>query len=192
MTPTPASAVIFDLDGTLIDSAPSLHRACAEMLARRDLPQPDLATVKTFIGEGVPKLVQRCLRWAGVEGEPTALEDFNAIYDADPVTGTTCLPHAQETLRALAARGHALGLCTNKPQSPTRTILDAFDLGPFGVVVGGDTLPVRKPDPAPLLHAIAHLGADPKTTIYVGDSRTDWKTAAAADVRYVHLPGGYE
>ncbi|MEM7641296.1 MAG: phosphoglycolate phosphatase [Pseudomonadota bacterium] len=185
-------AVVFDLDGTLVDSAASLHRACGRMLAARGLPQPDVAKVKTFVGEGVPTLVRRCLRWAGAQDDPTAFDDFCAIYNADPVSGTTLLPDARETLQALTTSGHPLGLCTNKPEVPTRTLLDALDLGPFGAIAGGDTLPVHKPDPAPLLHVIRALGATPDTAIYVGDSRTDWRTAAASGVRYVHLTGGYE
>jgi phosphoglycolate phosphatase len=185
-------AIVLDLDGTLIDSAASLHRAAAETMRAMGLPEPDLATVTTFIGEGVAVLMSRCLRWAGAPPDPTALGRFRRIYDADPVTGTTVLPRARETLAMLRGRGHPLGLCTNKPEAPTRTLLTALHLGPFGAIAGGDTLPRRKPDPAPLLHVVAALGATADTTFYVGDSRTDWQTAAAAGIRYVHLRGGYE
>ncbi|MEM7487529.1 MAG: phosphoglycolate phosphatase [Pseudomonadota bacterium] len=185
-------AVVFDLDGTLIDSVASLHRACLAMMAARDLPPPDQDTVRGFVGEGAAVLVARCLRWAGASEDPAALADFLAIYDADPVTGTTALPGAHATLRTLTEAGVALGLCTNKPAAPTRTILSALGLGPFAAVAGGDTLPVRKPDPAPLRHVIERLGAQPGTAVYVGDSRVDWRTAAAAGVPYIHLRGGYE
>lgn len=162
------------------------------MLAARDLPQPDLATVKTFVGQGVPTLVRRCLHWAGGPDDPAAFDAFCAIYDADPISGTTVLPGARETLAALAGARHPLGLCTNKPEAPTRTLLRALSLGPFDAIAGGDTLQVHKPDPAPLLHVMHDLGATAETTIYVGDSRTDWRTAAAAGIRYAHLSGGYE
>lgn len=190
----PIEAVVFDLDGTLIDSAPGLHLAACEMLAEMDLPQPDLPTVVGFIGSGAPKLVERCLRWAGdVPGDhPEALTLFLRHYARDPMRGTTAYPGARALLAALAARGLKLGLCTNKPEAPTRAILAAMDLGPFAAVLGGDTLPVRKPDPAPLLRVIADLGARPEATVYVGDSIVDWRTAQAARVAYIHVEGGYQ
>lgn len=186
--------MVFDLDGTLIDSAPGMRAAACAMLADLDLPQPDLATVIGFVGNGAPKLVERCLLWAGAvpEAHPGALEDFLDHYTRDPLSGTTVYDGARDLLAALAARGTRLGLCTNKPEVPTRAILDAFDLGPFASVVGGDTLPKRKPDPAPLLRVISDLGVTAVATLYVGDSITDWLTARAAGVRYVHVDGGYQ
>lgn len=187
-------AVIFDLDGTLIDSAPGLRLAAAEMMAERGLPAPDLATIISFIGRGVPTLVARCLDWAGADpdGQAPALSRFKAIYDADPMRGTTAYPSARETLIALHDRGLRLGLCTNKSETPARAILAALDLGPFDTVVGGDTLAVRKPDPEPLLHAARLLGVPPDAILYVGDSETDWLTAQAAQVAYAHVEGGYQ
>lgn len=190
----PLEAVVFDLDGTLIDSAPGLHMAACAMLADLDLPQPDLATVIGFIGNGVPKLVERCLIWARADPatQPGAVERFMEHYGRDPMLGTTIYPGAQALLAELEMRGLKLGLCTNKPIAPTRAILTAFDLGPFGAVIGGDSLPQRKPDAAPLLKTIADLGADPAGTLYVGDSITDWRTAVAAQVAYAHVTGGYQ
>ncbi|SDZ16908.1 phosphoglycolate phosphatase [Jannaschia faecimaris] len=195
LAPTlPIRAVVFDLDGTLIDSAPGLRLAACAMLAEQNLPQPDLPTVIGFIGNGVPKLVERSLLWAGVApaAHPDAVARFMEHYDRYAMTGTTAYPGAKDGLRALAARGLKLGLCTNKPVAPTRAILRAMSLGPFDAVLGGDSLPVRKPDPAPLLRVIADLGATPDQAIYVGDSVTDWKTAQAARVAYVHVKGGYQ
>lgn len=187
-------AVIFDLDGTLIDSAPGLRMAVDAMMSERGFPVPDIATVTGFVGDGAATLVERCLRWAGEDPvrHPDALPRLLEIYGADPVVGTTVLPGAYDVLGALLAAGLHLGLCTNKPEAPTRTILRALSLGPFDAIVGGDTLAVRKPDPAPLLHVIATLGATRDTSLYVGDSSVDWETAQAADVAYAHVAGGYQ
>ena len=190
----PLEAVVFDLDGTLVDSAPGLHMAAGAMLADLGLPCPDLATVISFIGQGAPKLVERCLLWArAAPGDhPEALATFLRHYEADPKAETTVYPGARELLEALRARGLRLGLCTNKPEAPTRAMLAALSLGPFDAVLGGDSLPVRKPDPAPLLRVIADLGTVPGAVLYVGDSETDWRTARAAGVAYVHVAGGYQ
>lgn len=190
----PVEAVVFDLDGTLIDSAPGLHMAACAMLADLDLPQPDLRTVIGFIGNGVPKLVERCLIWAGADPatHAGAVDRFMGHYGRDPMLGTTVYPGARDLLAELTARGLKLGLCTNKPIAPTRAILTAFDLGPFGAVIGGDSLSLRKPDAAPLLKTIDDLGTDPARTLYVGDSITDWRTAVVAKVAYAHVSGGYQ
>lgn len=190
----PVQAVVFDLDGTLIDSAPGLHMAAAAMLADLGLPQPDLRTIVGFIGNGVPKLVERCLIWAGAapQDHPGATDLFMGHYTRGGVAGTSVYPGAHALLRNLAARGLKLGLCTNKPIGATRAILDALDLGPFDAVVGGDSLPVRKPDPAPLLRVLSDLGTPADHAVYVGDSVTDWRCAVASGVAYTHVTGGYQ
>ncbi len=184
-------AIVFDLDGTLIHSAPSMHRAVIAVMAELGHPAPDLATMAGFVGDGVPTLMARCERWAGIVPTEAAVTAFRRHYDADPVTGTQPLGGAVEVLADLHRRGIALGLCTNKPEAPTRTLLAGLGLGPFGAIAGGDTLPVRKPDPAPLLHVIAALGMGPGETLFVGDSAVDQRTAAAAGIAYVHISEGY-
>ncbi|GIT90835.1 phosphoglycolate phosphatase [Jannaschia pagri] len=184
-------AVVFDLDGTLIDSAPSLHRAVSLMMIDRGLPAPDLETVTGFVGNGVPKLVERALRWAGQPMDDGAVHAFRTIYDADPMTGTVVFDGAHDLLAALRSKGLRLGLCTNKPMAPTMTLLNALKLGPFEAVIGGDSLPVRKPDPAPLLATLDQMTCPPDAALYVGDSVTDHRTASAANVAYVHVECGY-
>ena len=187
-------AVVFDLDGTLIDSAPGLRAAIGAMLGELDLPEPDLETVIGYIGRGAPTLVERSLRWAGADpaDHPDAYGRFQDLYGADPLSGTTVYPGAREVLADLRGAGFKLGLCTNKSEAPTRDLLAALSLGPFDAVAGGDTLPERKPDPAPLLHVADELGVAPETILYVGDSETDWETARAANIAYAHVDGGYQ
>ncbi|WP_299646063.1 phosphoglycolate phosphatase [uncultured Jannaschia sp.] len=187
-------AIIFDLDGTLIDSAPGLHAAIGAMLAERGLPEPDLETVIGHIGRGAPTLVERSLRWAGADpaDHPDAYARFRDLYGADPLSGTTVYPGAREVLATLHDAGLKLGLCTNKGEAPTRDLLATLPLGPFDAVAGGDSLPERKPDPAPLLHVAEMLGTAPQDVLYVGDSETDWETARAAEIAYAHVEGGYQ
>ncbi|ALG90666.1 phosphoglycolate phosphatase [Rhodovulum sp. NI22] len=185
-------AVIFDLDGTLIDSAPDIHAAVNRMLAEIDEEALSPETVRSFIGNGVPVLIERVMAARGLhEARHSALHElFLRHYNADPATLTTLYPNARAVLEQFAAEGIALGICTNKPEAPTRSILAAFGLDAmFAVVIGGDTLPVHKPDPAPLLAAARALGRD--STVYVGDSGVDAQTAAATGLPFALFTEGY-
>lgn len=186
-------AVVFDLDGTLIDSAPDIHAATNALLAEDGIAPLDLATVKGFIGRGVPDLVARVLETIGEDPEgPRHAEyvrRFEARYGA-AVGLTRAYPGAVEALEVLSAAGHRLGICTNKPLGPTRAVLDHLGLTRFfGAVLGGDSLPLRKPDPAPLLATCAALGAEP--LLYVGDSETDAETARNAGIAFALFTEGY-
>ncbi|MEM9796120.1 MAG: phosphoglycolate phosphatase [Pseudomonadota bacterium] len=187
-------AVVFDLDGTLIDSAPGLQIALAQAMACHSLPEPSLSETIRFIGSGVPMLVTRALDWADAAQDRHAdvLASFREIYDADPVRGTTVYDGVPEMLRRLNGMGLRLAICTNKPAAPARDVVSRLKLGPFETIMGGDSLPVRKPDPAPLLHAIEQLGVERSRTLYVGDSVVDWHTARAAEIDYGHVRGGYQ
>ena len=185
------NAVIFDLDGTLIDSAPDLRAAANAMLADLGAAPLGLAEVRGFIGNGVPKLVERCLgaRGLGAEVYGQGLAAFTAHYDANPAALTVLYPGARAALEQLA-ESHVLGLCTNKPEAPARKLLAHFGLDHlFGAVVGGDSLAVRKPDPAPLRATMRALGAS--TAIYVGDSEVDAETAQATRVPFALFTEGY-
>lgn len=189
-------AVVFDLDGTLVDSAPDLHAAMNAVLAGRGVEALDLPTLRSFIGNGVPTLVRRAFaaRDLPCEGEVhrAAIDAFHAAYDAAPTARSTLYPGARPLVDALRAQRTPLGLCTNKYEAGTRLVLDAFGLGEtFSAVVGGDTLPVLKPDPAPLLRCVDLLGADPARVLYVGDSEVDAATASAAGIRFALFTGGY-
>jgi phosphoglycolate phosphatase len=191
---TPRTAIVFDLDGTLIDSAPDLHAAAVKMLADADLPEITFERPRSFIGNGVPVLVRRIMAAAGLPEDCERHGDMEAAfmrhYNAAPTDLTAFYPGVETALDRLEAAGCIFGLCTNKPEGPTHEILRAFGLADrMRVVVGGDTLPVKKPDPAPLHRAFAALPNGPQ--LYVGDSEVDAATAKAAGIPFALFAGGY-
>jgi len=187
------AAVIFDLDGTLIDSAPDIHAAANRVLRAEGLAEQSFEQVRSFVGRGVPHLIRQLLVAAG-HGQDDALharmtERFIAGYE-DAVGLTLPYPGVADALDSLRAAGHPLGICTNKPEAATRAVLAHLSLlEPFTVIVGGDSLAVRKPDPAPLHLAVAQLG-QPKA-IFVGDSEVDAETAQAAGLPFLLFTEGY-
>ncbi|MEI4232179.1 phosphoglycolate phosphatase [Roseovarius sp. D22-M7] len=186
-------AVIFDLDGTLIDSAPDIHAAANRLMDRYEFDQFSTAETRSFIGSGVPHFIGRCLRARGREDDTDLrarlIDDFMADYE-NAVSLTRVYPGVPEALSRLAADHALLGLCTNKPHGPARAVLEHLGLSDyFPVIIGGDSLPVRKPDPAPLHAAIAGLAA--RNVLYVGDSEIDAETALRADVRFALYTEGY-
>jgi phosphoglycolate phosphatase len=184
-------AVIFDLDGTLIDSAPDIHASANRVFAPHG-ESFTRAEVQGFVGRGAPNLISRLARSRGMPGAGAAFDDllarFLTVYEQSH-TLTTLYPGVPSALRELSGAGARLGLCTNKPIAPTQAVLAHFGLACFGAVVGGDSLPVKKPDPAPLLHALKMLGDGPM--IFVGDSEVDAETAQAAGVPFVLFTEGY-
>ena len=188
------ASVIFDLDGTLVDSAPDIHACVNAMLAAMGEPPLTLAVVTGFIGGGVPTLIDRVLRASGHDADPARKSRWQAafmrLYDRNDSGLSRLYPGVAAALRDLAAQGHALGLCTNKPERPARKVLQAFGLTAlFPVVIGGDSLARRKPDPAPLRAVAAALPPGP--VVYVGDSEVDAATAAAAAVPFLLFTEGY-
>lgn len=189
-------AVIFDLDGTLVDSAPDLHAAANLLLAELGAAPLSLTQIHGFVGAGVPKLVERCLTASDLPANGAALADavdrFKEIYGAAPANLTRPHPGVEATLGALSARGLRLGVCTNKPEGLTRQVLSGLGLDRhIHAAVGGDTLDVMKPDPRMLAHAAGLLGAGLEETVFVGDSEIDAETAANADVPFALYSGGY-
>ena len=183
--------IVFDLDGTLIDSLPDIHALMNRVIAPLDLPPLTLETVKGFVGRGAPVGIARLRAHFGLpesQQEPL-LSAFLDIYE----TGTDLTrpyPGVVSALEQLQQQGHRLGICTNKPLAPTRAVLAHLDLARhFETVIGGDSLTVRKPDPAPLDAAFADLGDS--APIYVGDSETDAETAVAAQVPFLFFTEGY-
>ena len=183
--------IVFDLDGTLIDSAPDIRLAANRALAGCGAAPLSLAETRSFVGAGAPAFVARMARARGLPETclPELLARFLDGYEA-AVHLTEVYAGAREALAALGAEGHALGLCTNKPEAPARAVLAHLGLDArFAVVIGGDTLAVRKPDPAPLVVALEALGTGPAA--YVGDSEVDAETALRAGVPFLLFTRGY-
>ncbi|MDH2327489.1 phosphoglycolate phosphatase [Cereibacter sp. SYSU M97828] len=180
--------IIFDLDGTLVDSLPDIHAAAGAMLVELGHAPLDVTTIRSFIGNGVEALVVRVMEAVGTSDDRAAwVECFGRHYSADSATLTRAFDGVPEALAALA--GHRLAVCTNKPEALALAVLEALDLGPFDVVLGGDSLPFRKPHPEPLLETARRLGDGP--VLYVGDSEVDEATAKAAGIDFALFTGGY-
>lgn len=188
--------MLFDLDGTLIDSAPDIAAAVNELLARRDLGPLSLGDVTSMIGRGVEILIERAFAASGDPLSPADLKrehmEMMEIYARHLTGATTLMPGAGQMLEQLNDEGVALGLVTNKPQRFIETILDFFRLSPlFGVAIGGDSGVAKKPAPDMLLAAMEELSTEPRNTVMVGDSTSDVEAARAAGVQVVLVRGGY-
>lgn len=184
------SALVFDLDGTLVDSAPDMAEALNRVVAARGLPGFALADVRGFVGNGVGVLIRRAMAARGV-GEA----DFADWHDAYMAAYADCIcvqtrlyPGVAEALDGLA--GRRLAICTNKPQALTDALLDALDLrGRFAAVLGGDTAIGRKPDPAPLRHVAGLMGVE--GAVMIGDSLINSGAAGAAGWPMLLFTQGY-
>jgi phosphoglycolate phosphatase len=185
--------IVFDLDGTLVDSVASLTAAANALLAELARPPLTEARVRGFVGHGVEALVDRVLAATGgvpPGGPEPQRRRFREIYAADPVSGVVVFDGAREALAALAAAGHGLAVCTQKPEAPARRLLAELGLmPPVAGLTTGDSLPVLKPDPRLLEHAASQIGRG--KIVMVGDSEVDAATAANAGVPFVLRLGGY-
>ncbi|MBL4927507.1 phosphoglycolate phosphatase [Fuscibacter oryzae] len=184
--------LVFDLDGTLIHSAPEIHGVARDVLAQEGLPELSYELITSFVGNGLPTLVSRILVQLGLPGtgeqHHRMVEHFESIYQ-QRFDLTSLYPGVMSMLHDLSGR-HRLAICTNKPQAPTRAVLAHFGLTDFfSVVIGGDTLPRRKPDPLPLHQAIRDSGGG--DAIFVGDSEVDADTARNAQIPFALFTGGY-
>lgn len=183
-------AVIFDLDGTLIDAAPDIALKLNEVLTADGHAPLSLAEVRTMIGDGAKALVERAFAARGRAMEPRHLEHLMDIYGKNPVIETVIYDGILPTLETLQAEGRPLAICTNKPMHATREVLTALDLTRFfGAVVGGDSTPYRKPDPRHLAAALA--GLEVTDAIMVGDHANDMKAAAGLGLPAIFCSWGY-
>ena len=191
--------VIFDLDGTLINSAPDLALAVNYMLKTLARDTFDEKVIDGWVGNGALKLVQRALsadrtvdKSLDAIATERALKIFLDYYGKNLCNATVPYPHVSSTLHILKERGYRLAIVTNKPYAFVEPILKGLELdGLFELILGGDSLPHKKPDPAPLLHVCKKLGATVEESVMVGDSKNDLLAAKAADMQSVGVTYGY-
>ena len=206
--------VAFDLDGTLVDSAPGLTAAVDNALYALELPMAGEERVVTWIGNGADVLIQRALTWArqeraalrAAQGKPSVDHDdipqaeqqailrklFDRYYGEVAEEGSFLFPAVADTLGALHAKGLPLALVTNKPTPFVAPILTSLDIAKyFTVVIGGDDVKNKKPHPEPLLLVAEKLGLAPGELLFVGDSRNDIQAAKAAGCSSIGLTYGY-
>lgn len=197
MSLRPVKMVLIDVDGTLVDSVPDLAYCVDKMMQQLELPQRGEASVRNWVGNGVERLVRRALT-DSLDGEPEqALFDkaypiFLELYADNTSKRSLLYPGVREGIDYLKASGYELGCVTNKAAQFTEPLLK--DLGiydEFRIVVSGDTLPQKKPDPAPLLHAAEFFGVAAEDALMLGDSVSDVKAARAAGFQIICMSYGY-
>lgn len=190
---TSFDVVAFDLDGTLADTAPDLTAALNHALAKLGRPSIPAESVRHMVGHGARALLRQGLTATGGSSDAlieTAFPIFLDHYEAHIADDTRPFPGVEAALDALDAQGVKLAICTNKLEGLATELVTALGWrGRFAAIVGGDTLPVRKPDPAPLFEAIARAGGG--RAAYVGDSITDTDTARAAGLPCVAVTFGF-
>lgn len=196
MAPRFPETIIFDLDGTLVDTAPDLTAALNAVMRREGRNDVPLSDVRHMVGRGARYLIERALEATGKPAPPDVVSDlvrhFIAHYDANIAAASRPFERAVTVAQQLAASGHKLGICTNKPEALSLKLIGELGLRSlFPVILGADSRPYRKPDPRHLFDTIAILGGNPASAVLIGDSETDVKTARAANVPVVVVSFGY-
>jgi phosphoglycolate phosphatase len=188
---------MIDLDGTLADTIPDLAEAANRMLRELERPALGLELLRTFVGKGIPKLVERALA-GSLEGRvdeellARALPIYERCYAEENGKHTVIFPGAREGLQALRAMRLPLACVTNKAERFTLVLLEQLELArSFEQVIAGDTLPQKKPDPQPLLHACRGFGIAPRDMLMIGDSANDVEAARAAGCPVFCVDYGY-
>lgn len=189
--------VVFDMDGTLIDSVPDIASSADEMMTRIGMEPRGEARVRQWIGNGIPKLVGRVLT-GQMRAEPDealfarAYPIFLERYERYNGERSTVYPGVWEALDFLEGQGVPMGCVTNKAARFTKPLLERLGFGGrFGIVLSGDSLPKKKPDPMPLLHASDHFGVSPDESLLIGDSISDVEAGRAAGFTVIAVTYGY-
>lgn len=188
--------IVFDLDGTLVDTAPDLTAALNAVLRTLGRQEVPLGDVRHMVGRGARYLIERAME---ATGEPAKQQDLDALlhrfivhYDANIAVTSRPFERVEAVVKGLRARGHKLGICTNKPEALSLKLINELRLRElFPVILGADSRPYKKPDPRHLFDTIAGLGGSPDSAVLIGDSETDVKTARAANVPVIVVSFGY-
>jgi phosphoglycolate phosphatase len=184
--------LLLDLDGTLVNSVPDLAAALNRLMGSRGLAAFSEPEVALMVGDGVAKLIERA--FAARDGTPDerAIADYSADYAEHAAVHTRPYPGVPETLRALSEEGWKFAVCTNKPEAAARLLLRALGLADyFAAIGGGDSFPVRKPDPAHLLATLRAAGGVPERSVMAGDHANDVAAAHGAGVKCIFAAWGY-
>ena len=188
--------IVFDLDGTLADTAPDLVGSLNRLLVREGLARVGMATARSMVGNGARALIDRAFAASGAPLAALRLNelvaDFLQDYEGRIAEETRLFPGAEAALDRFAAANYALAVCTNKPEPLARLLLQKLDVaGRFAAICGRETFPMCKPDGRALLLTIDAAGGDPARAVMVGDSRTDIDTAKSARVPVAAVDFGY-
>lgn len=189
-------SLIFDLDGTLVDTAPDLCAAVNYCLAQRGLSPQSEERLRSWVGQGARDLLVKAFFSLGQALSPDDLsqlhETFLRFYRQAVCVKSRPFPGTKPLLKKALDHGYTLGVCTNKNEEFAAKILETLGIAPFfKALVGGDTVGILKPDPAPYLETIARLGGSVDRTIFIGDSDTDRKTAHSAQSPFLAVLFGY-
>jgi phosphoglycolate phosphatase len=193
---TSPALIVFDLDGTLVDTAPDLISALNFVMQREGLPVVPLLAARNLIGAGAKRLIERGLELEGRAVSPTDIArmtaDFIDYYAAHIADASRPFEGLETALDDLAGRGHTLAVCTNKLEWLSRRLLDQLDLSRrFAAICGADTFGVSKPDPAILRQTVLRAGGDASASIMVGDSGNDIGVARRAGIPVIGVSFGY-
>jgi len=187
-----ARTLVLDLDGTLVDTVPDLAAAVNRLMASRGLAAFTQRETASMVGDGAAVLVGRAFAARGGTPDDAALADFLEDYGSHAAVDSRPYPGVPELLRHLAAADWKLAICTNKPEAAARALLEALDMMRLVCAIGGgDSFPVRKPDPAHLLATLRLAGGDPAASVMVGDHANDVAAARGAGVKSVFVTWGY-
>jgi phosphoglycolate phosphatase len=187
-----ARTLLLDLDGTLVDTVPDIRAALNRLMEKRGLAPFSQQETALMIGDGVRVLVGRAFAARGTTPDSEALADFNRDYGAHVADASQPFPGVPEFLRQAAAAGWTMAICTNKPESAARALLQTLGMLPLiRAIGGGDSFPVRKPDPRHLLATLHAAGGEPGRAVMVGDHANDVAAAHGAGVKAVFVTWGY-
>ncbi len=192
----PDYSVIFDLDGTLVDTAPDLCHALNHVLENAGKAPVTLDVMRSFVGQGARKMIEQGLIESGIDPDPAHFEgyiqQFLAYYRTNIAVESKPFPGVIDAIETLRGEGVKCAVCTNKSEALSLQLLEHLDLMHlFSAVLGSDSVPAYKPDPGHLLSTIARINGDPQKSLMVGDSITDVKTARAANIPIIVVDFGY-